>query len=138
MTAEKSNTTTKAPPTSYPKSLVNIALGLAGVTAILHLYIGIWVYGIPLGVPLILIALVYLGGIGLIAANNRRDLWLKIGIYWVIIVIVLWAASAAVNAPNTNTTTAYVAKAVEFVLLGILLRIRTARKSYGNNSGIGN
>ena len=63
----------------------------------------------------------------LIAANNRRDLWLKIGIYWVIIVIVLWAASAAVNAPNTNIALAYVAKAVELVLLGILLRIRTAR-----------
>jgi hypothetical protein len=100
---------------------------LAAVTAVLHLYVGIWVYGIPLGVPLILIALVYLGGIGLIAANKRRDLWLKIGIYWVIIVIVLWAASAAVNAPNTSIALAYVAKAVEFVLLGILLRIRTAR-----------
>jgi len=138
LTGEKSDATTRAPRTSYPKSLLNIALLLAGVTAILHLYIGIWVYGIPLGVPLILIALVYLGGIGLIVANNQRDLWLKIGIYWVIIVIVLWAASAAVNAPNTNTTPAYVAKAVEFVLLGILLRIRTARKSYGNKSGIGN
>src|SRR5207302_3444692 len=86
---------------------------------------------------LILIGLVYLGGIGLVAVNNRRDLWLKIGIYWVIIVIVLWAASAAVNAPNTNIALAYVAKAVEFVLLGILLRIRTAR-SYGIKSGIGN
>jgi len=137
LTDEGSDAITKAPPTSYPKSLLNIALVLAAVTAILHLYIGIWVYGIPLGVPLILIALVYLGGISLIAANNRRDLWLKIGIYWVIIVIVLWAASAAVNAPNTNIALAYVAKAVEFVLLGILLRIRTAR-SYGIKSGIGN
>ena len=100
---------------------------MAAVTAVLHLYIGILVYGIPLGVPLILIALVYLGGIGLIAVNNRRERWLKIGIYWVIIVIVLWAASAAVNAPNTNIPLAYVDKAVEFILLGILLRMRTAR-----------
>src|SRR5256885_8411505 len=123
--------------TTYSKRLLETALVLAAVTAVLHLYIGILVYGIPLGVPLILIALVYLGGIGLIAANNRRDLWLKIGIYWVIIVIVLWAASATVNAPNTNIALAYVAKAVEFVLLGILLRIRTAR-SYGIKSGIGN
>jgi len=109
----------------YPKRLLNIALLLAAVTAILHLYIGILVYGIPLGVPLILIALVYIGGIVLIAANNRRDRWLKIGIYWVIIIIALWAASAAVNAPNTNIVLAYVDKAVEFILLGILLRIRT-------------
>ena len=127
MTGEKSDAITRAPPTSYPKSLLNIALVLAAVTAILHLYIGILVYGIPLGVPLILIALVYSGGIGLIAVNNRRERWLRIGIYWVIVVIVLWAASAAVNAPNTNIALAYVAKAVEFVLLGILLRIRTAR-----------
>ncbi len=127
MMSEKSDATTKSPTKSYPQSLLNIALVLAAVAAILHLYIGILVYGIPLGVPLILIALVYLGGIGLVAANNRRDLWLKIGIYWVIILIVLWAASAAVNAPNTNIVLAYVDKSVEFILLGILLRMRTAR-----------
>ena len=125
--SEKSSATVASLPTRYPKRLLNIVLVLAAVTAILHLYIGIVVYGIPLGIPLILIALVYLGGIGLISANNRRDLWLKIGIYWVIIVIVLWAASAAVNAPNTNIALAYADKAVEFILLGILLRIRTAR-----------
>jgi hypothetical protein len=100
---------------------------LAAVTAALHLYIGILVYGIPLGIPLILIALVYLGGICLIAKNIRQNLWLKIGIYWVIIVIVLWAA-AAVNAPNTNILLAYVSKAVEFILLGVLLRLRTASR----------
>lgn len=127
MNSEISGAASTVVPMTYPKNLFNIALALAAVTAVLHLYIGVLVYGIPLGVPLILIALVYLGGIGLIAANNRRDLWLKIGIYWVIIVIVLWAVSAAVNAPNTNIALAYVAKAVEFVLLGILLRIRTAR-----------
>ncbi|OLD54747.1 hypothetical protein AUI46_07415 [archaeon 13_1_40CM_2_52_13] len=125
LASEKSNVSTAGSSMHYPKRLLNIALLLAAVTAILHLYIGILVYGIPLGVPLILIALVYIGGIVLIAANNRRDRWLKIGIYWVIIIIALWAASAAVNAPNTNIVLAYVDKAVEFILLGILLRIRT-------------
>ncbi len=127
MKGEKSNVSTTGSSMRYPTSLLNIALVLAAVTAILHLYIGVLVYGIPLGVPLILIALVYISGIGFIAANNRRDRWLKIGIYWVIIVIVLWAASAAANAPNTNIILAYVDKAIEFILLGILLRIRTAR-----------
>jgi hypothetical protein len=127
LTNEKSSSSTIKAPTTYPKGLLGTALVLAAVTAVLHLYIGILVYGIPLGVPLILIALVYLGGIGLIGANNRRALWFKIGIYWVIIVIVLWAASAAVNAPNTNTLLAYADKAVEFILLGILLRMRTPR-----------
>ena len=121
----KEKSDTKTPPTRYPKSLLNIVLLLTAVTAILHFYIGIVVYGIPLGVPLILIGLVYLGGIGLVSEHNRRELWLKIGIYWVIIVIVLWAASAAINAPNTNIPLAYVDKAVEFILLGILLRLRT-------------
>src|SRR3989454_10234981 len=92
---EKSTSAATNRPTSYSKGLLETALVLAAVTAVLHLYIGILVYGIPLGVPLVLIALVYLGGIGLIAVNNRRERWLKIGIYWVIIVIVLWAASAA-------------------------------------------
>src|SRR5437773_10492313 len=109
---EKSTSAATNRPTTYPKALLETALVLAAVTGVLHLYIGIAVYGIPLGVPLILIALVYLGGIGLISANNRRDFWLKIGIYWVIIVIVLWAASAAANAPNTNVALAYVDKAV--------------------------
>ena len=128
MMNEKSTSAATNRPTSYSKGLLETALVLAAVTAVLHLYIGILVYGIPLGVPLVLIALVYLGGIGLIAVNNRRERWLKIGIYWVIIVIVLWAASAAVNAPNTNIPLAYVDKAVEFILLGILLRMRTARQ----------
>ena len=125
--SEKSGATSTAASMAYSKNLLNIALGLSALTAVLHLYIGLQVYGIPLGVPLILIAIVYIGGIALIAANNRRALWLKIGIYWVIIVIVLWAASAAVDAPNTNIPLAYIDKAVEFILLGILLRIRTAR-----------
>jgi hypothetical protein len=106
---------------------MTVALVLAAVAAALHLYIGILVYVIALGIPLILIALVYLGGIGLIAVKIRRDLWLKIGIYWVIIVIVLWAA-AAVKAPDTNIPLAYVSKAVEFILLGVLLRLRTASR----------
>lgn len=127
MTREKSNASSTAASPAYPKNLLNLALVLASITAAFHLYIGLLVYGIPLGVPLVLIALVYIGGIGLIAANNRRDRWLKIGIYWVIIVIVLWAVSAGANAPNTKTVLAYADKAVEFVLLGVLLRLRTAR-----------
>ena len=60
--------------------------------------------------------------------------WLKIGIYWVIIVIVLWAAYAATKAPNTNIALSYADKAVEFVLLGILLRIRATGGSVKKTS----
>ena len=53
---EKSTSAATNRPTTYPKKLLETALVLAAVTAVLHLYIGILVYGIPLGVPLILIA----------------------------------------------------------------------------------
>src|SRR2546430_16653879 len=117
---EKSTSAATNRPTTYPKALLETALVLAAVTAVLHLYIGILVYGIPLGVPLILIALVYLGGIGIIAANNRRDLWLKIGVYWVMLVIFFWAASEAVIAPNTKFPLAYVDNAGKFIHRSIL------------------
>jgi hypothetical protein len=77
LTSEKPAADNTAAPRSYPNGLLNLALVLAALTAVLHLYIGLLVYGIPLGVPLILIALVYLGGVALIAVNNRRDRWLK-------------------------------------------------------------
>jgi hypothetical protein len=105
-----------SPEKQYPKKLLNVALGLAVVTAIIHLYLGFTI-GYPLGIPLILIALVYLIGTGLIVMNNRRALFLKVGLAWVPVVIILWAVSAAVNAPNTQTVFAYASKGVEVVLL---------------------
>ena len=110
-----------------PTRLLDLALALAVISAILHLYIGVVIYGIPLGVPLILIALVYLGGTGMIVANYRRNLWLRIAPAWVSLVIVLWALSAAVNAVHTRDLLAYVDKAIELVLLGLLLYIRKSR-----------
>lgn len=104
--------------------LLNSVLVLAVVTAILHLYIGLVIYGIPLGIPLILIALVYLGGTVMIAANYHRSLWLRVAPGWVALVIVLWALSAAVDALNTRSFLAYSSKAVEVVLLVLLLRQR--------------
>ena len=110
-----------------PARLLNPALVLAVISAILHLYIGVAIYGIPLGVPLILIALVYLGGTGMIIANYRRSLWLKIAPAWVSLVLLLWALSAAVNAVHTRDLLAYFDKATELVLLGLLLIMRRFR-----------
>ncbi len=107
-----------------PARLLRPALALAVVTAILHLYIGLAIYGLPLGVPLILIALVYLGGTGMIAAKFHLRLMLKVGLGWVALVIALWALSAAVDAPNTRGSIAYLDKTVEVVLLVLLLLIR--------------
>lgn len=110
-----------------PERLLYSALVLAIISAILHLYIGLVAYGIPLGVPLVLIALVYLGGTAMIAANYRRSLWLRVAPWWVALVIVLWALTAAVDAQNTRSLLAYLSKAVEVVLLGLLLLQRKAR-----------
>jgi hypothetical protein len=107
-----------------PVRLLRPALALAVVTAIFHLYIGLAIYGLPLGVPLILIALVYLVGTGMIAANFHRPLWLKVGLGWVALVIALWALSAAVDAPDTRIPIAYLDKTIEVVLFVFLLLIR--------------
>ncbi|HZY46388.1 MAG TPA: hypothetical protein VFE96_01210, partial [Candidatus Bathyarchaeia archaeon] len=117
-----------APTVRKTTGLLKAALVLAVVTAIFHLYIGLVTYGIPLGIPLVLIALVYLGGASMIAVNYRQELWLKVGLGWVVLVIVLWALSAAVMAPNTMTLLAFLDKGIEVVLLGLLLRIRSTRR----------
>jgi hypothetical protein len=109
---------------AHPARLLRAALALAVITTIFHLYIGLAVYGLPLGVPLILIALVYLGGTGMIVANFHRGLWLKVGLGWVALVIVLWALSAAVDAPNTRNIIAYLDKAIEAALLAFLFLLR--------------
>ena len=47
---------------TYPARFLSAALAIAVVSASFHLYIGLAIYGLPLGVPLILIGLVYVGG----------------------------------------------------------------------------
>jgi hypothetical protein len=118
------NPSGSSPKETRPARFLSAALALAVITAIFHLYIGLAVYGLPLGVPLILIALVYLGGTGMIAANFHRGLLLKVGLGWVALVIALWALSAAVDAPNTRDPIAYLDKTIEVVLLVLLLLIR--------------
>lgn len=111
--------------TGYPNGLLYSALALAAISAIFHLYIGTVIFGLPQGIALILIALVYLGGIALIAANYRRNLWLKIAPGWVLLVLVLWAltAVAGLNTAGTNNIYAYTDKTLEVVLLIIVVRI---------------
>jgi len=112
---------------SYPKGLLNLVLALAGLSGVFHSYIGVVVFGLPSGIALILIALVYFGGIGLMAANYKRDLLLKVGLGWVILLILLWALTAAAGFTGTRDPLAFVDKSVEVVLLGLLLRIRIVR-----------
>ncbi len=109
----------------YNKTLLYGALALAAVTAIVHIYTAytdIAPYGVNVAVPLFLIALVYLGGIGLIAANYKRDMWIKVGIGWVLLVLVLWAAAAAnTDTGGTRLLLTFIDKGIEVVLLGLLV-----------------
>src|SRR5713226_2109930 len=109
----------------YNKALLYGALALAGVTAIVHIYTAytdIAPYGVNVAVPLFLIALVYLGGIGLIAANYKRNLWIKVGIGWVLLVLILWVAAAAnTDTGGTRLLLTFIDKGIEVVLLGLLV-----------------
>lgn len=123
---EKASTEVKN--SAYPMRLLYAAIALAIISAVLHLYIGIWIIGGTSGIVLSLIALVYIGGSILVAVDYKRKLFLKIGLGWVILVLVLWAATAAMNATGTNNIFAYVDKADELVLLAVLVRIRMIAK----------
>ncbi len=112
----------------YPMRLLYAAITLALISAVFHLYIGIWIIGGSSGIVLSLIALVYIGGAILIAVDYKRKLFLKVALGWVILVLVLWAATAAFNATGTNNIFAYVDKADEVVLLAVLVRIRMMAK----------
>jgi hypothetical protein len=107
----------------YNKGLLYGALVLAAISGILEIYSGVITIGLLLGLPLVLIGLVYFGGIALVAANYKRGLMIKIGIGWTLLIIVLWAASAAVNAAGTRETVSYVVKGIEVVLLILLVEL---------------
>ena len=107
----------------YNKGLLYGALILAALSGILELYSGIVTIPLPLGLPLVLIALVYFGGVVIVAVNYKRDLFIKIGVGWTLLIIVLWAASAAVNVAGTRATTSYIAKGIEVVLLVLVVEL---------------
>ncbi len=107
----------------YHKGLLYGALVLAAISGILEMYSGLVTIPLPLGLPLVLIALVYFGGIALVGVNYKRDLFTKIGIGWTLLIIILWAASAAVNIAGTRATASYLAKGVEVVLVVVLVEL---------------
>ncbi len=114
----------KSPMTQYNKTLLYGALVLAAISGILELYSGVVTVTLPSGgLLLVLIALVYFGGIALVALNYKSDLLIKIGIGWTLLIIILWAASAAVDATGTRATLSYIDKGIEVVLLVLLVEL---------------
>lgn len=103
-----------------------LALVLAAISGILHVYVGYVVDGLPNGAALILIGIVYFIGVALVAAKYRRELIFKIGLVWVPLLIVLWAAVAVLNVAGSGARdpAAYAIKVDEVILLGVLFQIR--------------
>ncbi len=108
----------------YNKGLFYGALLLAAISGILEFYSGVITIALLQGgLLLVLIALVYFGGIALVVANYKRDLMIKIGIGWTLLIIILWAASAAVNATGTRAIASYIVKGIEVILLILLVEL---------------
>ena len=108
----------------YPVGLYWSAVLLALVSIAIHLYFGIFVYSGTNMIPMLGIAAVYLVGAILVVANVRRTLWLKVGVGWASLLVILWAAAAFLgNAHHTMDLLAFAVNGVEVVLILVLLTL---------------
>ncbi len=114
------------------RSLLWTIFGLAVASGALHVNFGLSALGVPersgVGIPFLLMALGYFVGAALIAANVRRDLWIKVAFPFVAILIVAWAPGAIMGIPPTREPPAFVDKVIEVVLLLALLTYRRRTK----------
>ena len=109
---------------TYPPALFSVVLLLALVAAVIHVYFGVLVYSGNNSIPMYGIAAVYIVGVGLVAANFRRELWLKVGTVWAVVLVVLWAAAAFLgNTPHTTDPLAYGVNILEVALIISLLAL---------------
>ena len=109
---------------TYPPALFSAVLLLALVAAVIHVYFGVLVYSGSNSIPMYGIAAVYIVGVGLVAANFRRELWLKVGTVWAVVLVVLWAAAAFLgNTPHTTDPLAYGVNILEVALILSLLAL---------------
>jgi hypothetical protein len=109
---------------TYPPVIFSTVLLLALVAAIIHAYFGAFVYSGPNSIPMYGIAAIYIVGIGLVGADFRRELWLKVGTVWAVLLVVLWAAAAFLgNAPHSTDLLAYAVNMIEVGLIISLLAL---------------
>jgi len=109
---------------TYPPALFSAVLLLALVAAVIHVYFGVLVYSGNNSIPMYGIAAVYIVGSVLVAGNIRRELWLKVGTGWAVLLVVLWAAAAFLgNAPHSTDLLAYGVNILEVALVIALLAL---------------
>ena len=101
-----------------------MAIVLALVSVVIHAYFGAFVYTGMNVIPMFGIAAVYAVGIVLMLVDFHRNLWLKIGVGWAGLLVVLWAAAAFLgNAPHTTDPLAFAVNGVEVVLIMVLFAL---------------
>src|SRR5438132_11713364 len=107
---------------TYPPALFSGVLLLALVAAVIHVYFGLLVYSGNNSIPMYGIAAVYIVGSVLVAGNIKRELWLKVGTGWALLLVVLWAPAAFLgNAPHSTYLLAYRVKNLAVGLVIALL-----------------
>jgi len=109
---------------TYPPALFSVVLLLALVAAVIHVYFGVLVYSGNNSIPMYGIAAVYIVGSVLVAGNIKRELWLKVGTGWALLLVVLWAAAAFLGkAPHSTDLLAYGVNILEVALVIALLAL---------------
>src|SRR5437870_13575987 len=93
---------------TYPPALFSAVLLLALVAAVIHVYFGVLVYSGNNSIPMYGIAAVYIVGSVLVAGNIKRELWLKVGTGWGLLLVVLLAHAAFLGkGPHSTDLLAY-------------------------------
>lgn len=108
----------------HDRTLLGVAAALAVATGLIHLFIAATGQAGGAEPAFWGIGLVYLVGVGLILAGVRRELFLEIGLYWVVVLLLAWAGGAVSGSPVSLSTLGFVDKAIEAVLLVVLLVMR--------------
>jgi hypothetical protein len=100
-----------------------IALGLVFVTGVLHVYAGV----VEGRIPVALAGIGFLGAIGLYLVGYRRRLLYLVGIVYTAVQIPLWYVVKA----GEFTTVGYVDKAVQVVLVALLVYLYWQTRTVG-------
>lgn len=96
-----------------------IGILLAGVSGVLHLYLGALFVPSPMGISFVVAGIGFLAGCAAVVANYRRPLVYLLGIPFTLGQVVAWYV---VNAPDFSTL-GYVDKAAQIGLVAVLVAL---------------
>ncbi|AQL42932.1 hypothetical protein BV210_09480 [Halorientalis sp. IM1011] len=94
-----------------------VAFGLAAITGVLHLWLGVQFVTSPVGISFLLAGIGFFVGAALVAVDYRRRLVYAVGIPFTAVQIVAWYL---VNAPDFSPL-GYLDKAVQVVFVVVLV-----------------